>query len=282
MTEKDRKTDRGSGGIRRDRLAAVGFCCADIYENIGRWYPTGNGVDWGIHLARLGYPVSVVSVVGDDGYGRDMRKVLSREGIDVSHLRTEEGSTCVTRMELRNGTDRLHLESVDGVMEHYRLTEEEFAFTAEHTLIHTDLFGNVLTHLPRWKNAGVKVLMDFSIYSRDPEYKCRELFPYVDYVFFSADGIPEGEVESWMKEIADCGPKLVTATLGEQGSLTWDGSMMHRAGIVNAENVVNTVGAGDSYIAGFTAGLLEGAPVEECMRRGAALAAKVIGKFEPY
>lgn len=36
------------------KACAAGFCCADVYQNIGVFYPTGNGIDWGIHLARIG------------------------------------------------------------------------------------------------------------------------------------------------------------------------------------------------------------------------------------
>ena len=48
------------------KACAAGFCCADVYQNIGVFYPTGNGIDWGIHLARMGVSVSAVSVVGKD------------------------------------------------------------------------------------------------------------------------------------------------------------------------------------------------------------------------
>ena len=51
------------------KACAAGFCCADVYQNIGVFYPTGNGLDWGIHLARMGVSVSAVSVVGKDKYG---------------------------------------------------------------------------------------------------------------------------------------------------------------------------------------------------------------------
>ena len=37
-------------------VAAVGFCCADVYEKLNKFYPTGNGIDWGVHLARMGVP----------------------------------------------------------------------------------------------------------------------------------------------------------------------------------------------------------------------------------
>ena len=263
------------------KIAAVGFCCADIYENLNEWYPTGNGIDWGIHLQRMGVPVSVVSVVGKDGYGEGMKQTLAAEGLDISHLRTEDGPTCITRMELKNGTDRVHLESIDGVMETYAITKEEFDFVAGHDLLHTDLFGNVLSHLPAWKAAGVKILMDFSVFTKDPDYHCGDIFPHVDYVFFSADGIAEEDLEDWLKEIHRMGPTLVTATLGEGGSLCYDGERFYRCGIVETE-VVNTVGAGDSYIAGFTYGILQDWDIPACMENGAKLSAEVIAKFAPY
>lgn len=210
-----------------------------------------------------------------------MKRTLASEGIDISHLRTESGATCITRMELRNGTDRVHLESIDGVMEHYVITDEEFHFVAEHELLHTDLFGKVLDHLPAWKAAGVKILMDFSIFTKNPEYHCMDIFPYVDYVFFSADGIERDGLRDWMKEIHACGPELVTATLGDEGSLSYDGRQFYSCGIVPAK-VVNTVGAGDSYIAGFTFGLLRGDSIPACMARGAELSSQVISGFKPY
>ena len=73
----------------------------------------------------------------------------------------------------------------------------------------------------------------------------------------------------------------MTATLGEEGSICYDGRKFYSYGIVPAE-VVNTVGAGDSYIAGFTYGLLRGETIPECMARGAELSARVISGFKPY
>lgn len=262
-------------------VAAVGFCCADVYEKLDKFYPTGNGVDWGVHLARMGVPVSVISVVGTDAYGEKMKMALSAEGIDISHLRTENGDTCKMMMDLKNGTDRVHLEEIEGVMADYSLSEEEWRFVAGHTMLHTDLFGKVLEHLPAWKAAGVQIVMDFSVFSEDPEYECDKIFPYVDYVFLSYDGKKDDHIEQWVKRIHEFGPKLVTATMGEFGSICYDGENLYSMGIVPTE-VVNTVGAGDSYIAGFTYGLLRGWEVPACMEYGARIASKVISKFEPY
>ena len=64
-------------------------------------------------------------------------------------------------------------------------------------------------------------------------------------------------IKEWVKKIHSYGPKLVTATMGELGSICYDGTTLHEFGIVPTR-VVNTVGAGDSYIAGFTYGILNG------------------------
>ena len=151
------------------KACAAGFCCADVYQNIGVFYPTGNGIDWGIHLARMGVSVSAVSVVGKDEYGDKMREALAAEGLDISHLRVEDGDTSVMLMALKDGVDRVHLEAIDGVMETYRPNEDDRAFILEHDIIHTDLFGNCLDLLPEWHDAGKTVVMDFSVFSQDPE-----------------------------------------------------------------------------------------------------------------
>ncbi|WP_130812510.1 PfkB family carbohydrate kinase [Olsenella sp. Marseille-P4559] len=263
-------------------VVAVGFCCADVYQDLERFYPTGNGVDWGVHLSRMGVLVSVVSVVGTDEYGVGMRKALAGEKIDISHMRIEDGDTCVMLMGLRNGVDRVHFKEVEGVMAGYALTPEDDAFVRSHQMFHTDLFGNVLDHLKPWHEAGIMGVMDFSVFSEDPAHHCEDYFPYVDYAFMSYDGDDMGHIRDWIRHVQGFGPRIVTATMGERGSLSYDGSRYYEGGIAVPPKIVNTVGAGDSYIAGFTFGLINGWDIPACQRRGAELASQVITKFEPY
>jgi fructoselysine 6-kinase len=75
--------------------------------------------------------------------------------------------------------------------------------------------------------------------------------------------------------------KIAAATFGERGSLAWDGAMFHTGEAYPAE-VINTVGAGDSFIAGFLHGLVRGCSLSECLRTGARIAADVVGVFEPW
>lgn len=81
----------------------------DVYDQLNRMYPTGNSVDFVIHMRRMGVQASLVSVVGTDAYGDMMIDMLKTEKIDVSHLSVRQGSTAVFKMEL-NGNDRVHKE----------------------------------------------------------------------------------------------------------------------------------------------------------------------------
>lgn len=262
------------------KVIGVGFSCVDVYEKLNKYYPTGNGVDWGIHLRRLGIPVSILSVVGTDEYGIKMKEALKKEGIDISHLHVKEGETCKMMMDLKNGVDRVHLESIDGVMEQFQLTEEDKEYIKTFPYMHTDLFGNVLGDLKELKEAGVNIIMDFSTFSDDLEYNTEENFKNVTYAFLSYEK-EDNYILEHLKKIHSFGAKIVTATLGENGSISYNGTDFYRCGIIPTK-VVNTVGAGDSYIAGFTYGIINGWEIPKCMELGTKISSQTISKFEPY
>ena len=54
------------------------------------------------------------------------------------------------------------------------------------------------------------------------------------------------------------GAEVLLATFGEGGSLAFDGTEFYRQPCIPAPKLVNTVGAGDSYGAGFMSGVLRG------------------------
>ena len=90
----------------------------------------------------------------------------------------------------------------------------------------------------------------------------------MDYAFFSNDSAGDRELEDILRAIHTKGPKLVVATRGERGSLAFDGNRFYRGGIVPC-TVVDTMGAGDSFIAGFLYGLMRGEDIPACMALGA-------------
>jgi fructoselysine 6-kinase len=259
------------------RACAIGFVCTDVYEEQGISYPTGNGVDFVINLQRLGIPGSVVSAVGDDEYGRAMRETLEARGIDISRLRVMEGTTAVIKMRLA-GRDRVHGERIRGVMDAYRPSPEDVAFAKKHDLIHVDLSARIPELLPELRSEGARIFFDFSIRHRLPGNE--EILANVDYAMFSFEKYDDSIKDTliWARSF---GARVAIGTFGVEGSMAYDGTDFTRCGIVEAE-VVNTVGAGDSFAAGFMYEAMKGSDISTCLNSGARLAAQIVSRFEPY
>ena len=103
---------------------------------------------------------------------------------------------------------------------------------------------------------------------------------YLDYAFFSYDK-DDDYIREFMRRTKANGAGCVIAMLGEHGSLAYDGQRFYHQAAENVP-VVNTVGAGDSYIAAFTYGVSLGESIPQCMARGTALATRIVQQFEPY
>lgn len=74
------------------------------------------------------------------------------------------------------------------------------------------------------------------------------------------------------EKIHDRGVEVVAVSLGGEGSFVVCGEGIFRARVPKIE-AVNTVGCGDSMIAGFALGFSEGLPMEEILRKASAISA---------
>jgi fructoselysine 6-kinase len=258
-------------------VVAAGDNCIDYYENLGRSYPTGNAVDVAVHLARLGVKTSLVSVTGSDDYGTEIVNLLQSNEVDTSHLQRQEGPTAVTEMQLVNN-DRVHVQYREGVLKDFKLTEEQLQFTRSHRMVHTSVWGKLNSYLAEFKSSGLTVVYDFSTKLEYPELE--SLLPDIDYAFFSYK-MEDSFIHEFMRKAQSLGPKTIVVTLGEHGSIAFDGNCFYRCKALPVD-VINTVGAGDSFIAGYMYGLLNNESTQECLKRGSVLASTVVTKFEPY
>lgn len=248
------------------KLAAVGDNCMDVYDNTGKAYPGGNPVNVAVYFVRLGGQASYTGVVGTDKYGALMKEKIAEKGVDVSHIRFMEGSTAITHVNLVDG-ERVFGDYEEGVLADFKLTDEEKDFLCGHDMIVTGLWGNIHNDLVQLKKRGIRIAFDAATRPDDPAAVAA--IPSVDYLFFAADDGDTRELRETMKDLNKKGPRMVIATMGEKGSITYDGTGFTIFGIIPC-SVVDTMGAGDSFIAGFLKGILEGRDVKECMRMGAA------------
>ena len=245
------------------RIATVGDNCIDYYENLKTGYPGGNPVNVAVYLKRLGVEASYVGFVGNDDYGKILTDALSKKGVDISHVSVKEGSTAVTQVELVDG-ERVFGEYDEGVMADFDLTLEDLEFLAEHDLIVSGIWGKIQGRLKELKSLGKVIAFDFATKLEDPVKE--EAIPHVDYAFFAAEDETPELLEFMVKE-KEKGPQVVIVTLGENGSIAYDGRF-YRFGIIPCE-VKDSMGAGDSYIAGFLKAVMEGHDIDYAMEQGA-------------
>lgn len=252
------------------RLAAVGDNCMDAYKN-GRAYPGGNPVNVAVYMRRLGEQSSYTGVVGDDEYGVLMKNALAAKGVDISHLHTLPGKTAVTQVELVNG-ERVFGDYAEGVMANFKLNPDDRRFLCEHDLIHTGLWGKIEHDLPDLHRRGGLISFDFADKLEHPIVPLA--LPHVDLAFFSYTA-DDAFIRDFIREAQSKGPGLAVATLGENGSLLYDGRNFITGGIVPVA-LVDTMGAGDSFIAGFLRGYWLRRSLAECLRLGAENASQTL------
>ena len=133
-------------------------------------------------------------------------------------------------------------------------------------------------HLKEIHDKGARICFDFATEYQDPMVE--EIAAYVDYPFFSFEH-RTAETDAFLKEMVAKGASVAVGTFGEEGSVAYDGKQFYEYGIVKAE-LVNTIGAGDSYMAGFMNGILKGWDIPRCQKQGAEVAAGVVSVFGPW
>ena len=255
------------------KIATVGDNCMDVYDNTGRAYPGGNPVNVAVYFVRMGGEASYTGIVGDDAYGEMMVKAIVGKGVDVSHVRAEHGATAVTHVQLVDG-ERVMGDYEEGVMADFSLRAEDIEFLGGQDIVVSALWGEAHGYFPEIRERGALIAYDAATRPFDPA--AQQAIPYVDYFFFSAEDGDTPENRDKMMRLHAQGPELVIMTMGSDGSLAYNGEDFVHVGIVPCD-VVDTMGAGDSYIAGFLMGVCRGEDLYSCMQLGALNASITIG-----
>lgn len=259
---------------KKMKFACVGDNCIDVYQNQNKWYCGGNPVNVAVYTVRSGVAASYVGVVGSDEYGRFMIDSLNAHGVDTSHVKTLHGETAKSFINLVDG-ERVFCGYHPGVLQDFTLSDSDIQFIAQHDVLVSGHWGNIHARLPEIRATGIPIAFDFATKLWDEVYE--SAIPYVDYAFFSGEQ-DDSYTRDTLESMCKWGVRVAVCTLGEHGSLAYDGKQFYEFGIIPTE-VKDTMGAGDSYIAGFLIGVLKGLPVLECMKMGAECSSITLQNF---
>lgn len=264
------------------RLIAVGDNVVDFYDDRQEMFPGGNAVNVAVFWKRYGaQEVSYIGIVGNDEEGDHIVNSIKQENVDVSRVRKVFGPSGEAVVTLDEQGDRIFVGSnKGGVQKHVKLnfTEEELEYISSFALLHTSVYSHLETELPLLKKYA-EISFDFST-KYDDDYLAL-VCPHVKYAIFSGGGLTEAECEALMVKVHSAGTPNVIVTRGSEGSLFSDSKKVYEHGIVETE-VVDTLGAGDTFVAVFLKEYVQHGNAAEAMKKGAAAAAETCQRFGAF
>lgn len=259
-------------------LLAIGDNCVDFYRELDVSFPGGNALNVAVYSSRIfGIQAGYVGVVGTDDRGDFILDQMRRNGLSTEHVGRVAGETAVTTISVRDG-DRFFDEYIEGVQEGADFPREERDYASGFDVVHYTVWGFGREHVPEMKERGGPLLScDFSSEIDSP---ATEIMPYLDYSFFSGRHLLEGgeEPRSVVEALEGKTRGVVVMTLGEHGSLAFDGGRMYVGEAVPVE-VVDTLGAGDAFIASFLCSRLRGMGIQRSLAEGHVAASEICGRL---
>jgi len=237
-------------------------------------FPGGNCLNLSIFARRFGAETAYVGAIGQDDAGRTIRAALTQEGVNVTRLRTLAGATAYCRIGHRPNGDRIFLDFDLGVSM-FEPDEADFDFVRGFDAVHIGQSSGLDARVPRFA-AQTPLSYDFST-RRDLAHRAR-LVPLCFLASFSAGDLSRQECGELMAEVLAAGARWCLLTRGEQGAMLGSGADRFETPAASAE-IVDTLGAGDTFIARTLVGLLDGEAPSVILMAAALAAAQTCGHF---
>lgn len=234
-----------------------------------------------IHLKRLGEDAGIISKIGDDEIGSQIESFLKKEGIDSFVQKDENYKTGYVTVKFIDGQPDYTIHGGCGwEFLDFKPTEAPDYF----------MFGSLALHFEKNKESFLAYKEAFKnstficdINLRKPYFSAEN----IELCLSSADILKINDEEldylseeygvedpiEWLNEKYNISKIILTK--GSQGATVyWDGEEVD-CPIEPVSNLVDTVGAGDSFTALFIHGLIHGLPHADNLKRATDFAALI-------
>jgi sugar/nucleoside kinase (ribokinase family) len=251
----------------------------------------GSGAITACGASRLGLRTAFVGRVGDDALGRFALDALVERGVDVDGCVIDPGVSTALTVILVDGDDRAIL-TAPGCLPLLGVEDVDPDLVGAARHIHVSSYflqPRLAAGLPAWfaalRGRGSSTLLDTN---DDPAATWDDgvlaAIAQTDVLLSNEDetlalaGRRDGDLVAACRHLATMS-RLTVAKRGARGALAWsDAGLLTMPGL--AVEPVDTVGAGDSFNAGFLAGWLGGRGVSASLRLAVAcgsLSTKAVG-----
>lgn len=254
------------------------------YEKTSK-VPGGSAANTIKALAHEGVEVGFIGKVANDANGAFFANELKTLGVTTQLVvsasgATGEATTFISHNGQRTFATYLGVSSTLGVDDVLpkMLEGYDILYVEGYLVQNYSLMDYVMQTA---KQMGMTICLDLASYNIVEEQ--RGFFTYlleqfVDIVFANEEesrALTEKNPAQALTQLASlC--DIAVVKLGAGGSSAQRGDEVARIPAEPVEKVVDTTGAGDFFAAGFLSALINGASLEDCLRRGGQLSAKVI------
>jgi fructokinase len=249
--------------------------------------PGGAPANVAVGLTRLGVDTAFVGQVGDDPFGHWLRDILDAEGVDTSHLlfsqiarttiafvatrsdgkkdicfyRNPGADACLSTADVRpslfDGSRLFHCGSVSLSLPPCR----DAQLRAAHTAVER---GLLVSFDPNWRPS----LWDDVA---EAHHLIWQMIPLSNVVKIADEEwefiTGTSDLEEGAAKIRSAGPRLVVVTRGSEGAYyNYDGEQGEVAGL--KVNAIDTLGAGDSFVAGLLSEILREQTLGDLFEKG--------------
>lgn len=256
-----------------------------------------------IGLVRLGHQAGWISRVGADEFGACVQSAIRGEGVDTSQVVEDDEAPTGVYFKERRRSDltRVYYYRHDSAASRMAPSDLDAEYVAQAEYLHLTGITPALSERCRetvWEALRIAEAEDVAV-SLDPNVRrklwseeearaeLREMLPHVHTVLTS-----EGEATlltgkeaptDAARALREMGPEQIVVRLGADGALAiGEDDTLERRAAIDVE-VVDVVGAGDAFTAGYLAGQLRDWSVGQSLRLGnvaGGLATTVTGDSE--
>lgn len=261
------------GLILTDSLhLAIGGCAANV----------------AVDLAKLGRRVGMSACVGDDLFGRAVCDMLARDGVDISGVQPVAGvPTSGTFVINVRGEDRrfIHCIGSNGVYDGSQVAPDQLRacrslYVGGYGLLESLTPDSVARLFRAARELEVPTLLDVVLPAgKDFSGWLTPVLPFTDVFLPNTDeaAVLLGDTDPvrQAREFLRLGAGTVIVTCGADGAVIGTPDGLWRSGVFPVD-AVDATGTGDAFVAGFIHGLLNGQPLVDRIRSGAAMGASCV------
>ena len=256
-------------------------------------YLGGDAVNQAVGMKAMGNDVKLYTVIGDDTLGDAFLGMTEAAGIETNGIiRDKEHGTTTTVVTVEADGEHGCMTLKNGAAGNMRYAPGQFDidFTGVKLLSAASLFWSRgqsdedLTELfSSAKKAGALTAADMVLdQSQMTLEDIKGALPYIDYLlpsyheasYFTGKDAPEEIAEEFHKR----GVHTVVLKMGAKGVFASENGKTFRVGTI-ADQVVDTLGAGDNFAAGFLTGIADGLALEEALYFGSAASAIAVSQY---